>query len=69
MSANDFLYSEKIEYDLNGSRWRAIAMDPSCVQPIVLNEFQPDTVIFNTKLMTTALERRFKFSTIDSGCR
>lgn len=56
MSAHDFLFSEQISFDASQERWRAIAMDPSQVQPIVLNEFQPDTVIFNTKLMTTGLE-------------
>lgn len=56
MSAHDFLFSEQIAFDASEKRWRAIAMDPSQVQPIILNEFQPDTVIFNTKLMTTGLE-------------
>lgn len=49
MSSNDFLFSEKIDcviddYNLN-----------SMVQPIVLNEFQPDETVYFTKLASNLI--------------
>lgn len=56
MSAGDFFFSEKISINTTNNVHRAVPVDPSYIQPIILNEFQPDATIFNSRLMTTGLE-------------
>lgn len=56
MSAGDFCFSEKIQFNYNSNVVREVAVDQSQVQPIILNEFQPDTVVYDTKLMLSALD-------------
>lgn len=49
MSRNDFCFSDSLDYDL-----KYVNFKPA-IQPIILNEFQPDAQIYWTSLITTAL--------------
>ena len=57
MSAGDFFFSEKIQFNSSTNVAREVAVDQSQVQPIILNEFQPDTIVYNTALYIQGFER------------
>lgn len=62
MSAGDFYFSDKIKYNATTNVVREISADQSCVQPIILNEFQPDTVIYDSKLIFAGADTALTFA-------
>lgn len=53
MSNGDFLYTDKIKITSNSDI--TPILDESCVQPIILNEFQPDTILYDLTLYSKAI--------------
>lgn len=61
MSANDFLFTDKIQISKNSNDITPIYGTETAIQPIILNEFQPDSTVWNTSYISFALETAATF--------
>lgn len=65
MSQGDFLFSETADLVNTDSKDRSILINK--IQPIIFNEFQPDIVVYLTKLFTNGVEATLNAAKAQGG--